>query len=121
MHGSDTSLLHCQDGDRRTVPWYREDGSRNIVRHPLNERRAGGAVKAYASRIYAAGIVDGVRGEPWLVFDSSKNQFLALTFGTLSLGSCVAVGGRITSHVSLRPLVLLVFVCACRLFFFTSS
>ena len=84
-------LLHkifevYQDGERRTIPWFRDDGVRNVVRHPLNMRHTGGTTKVYQQRIYTSGIVDGVRGEPWLVFDSTKNQYLALTYGTLPPG-----------------------------------
>ena len=56
-----------------------------IRRHPINARRTGNVLRSYVTRIFATGIVEGVRGEAWLVYDQGSGEYLALTFGTLSL------------------------------------
>lgn len=58
-------------------------GARQIVRHPLNQRKVGSVARQYMQKICDCGIVEGVRGEAWLVRDEATNQFLALTYGTL--------------------------------------
>ena len=80
-----------QEGGKQVIPWFRADGERNIVRHPLNDRKTGATTRQYANRILQSGIVDGVRGEPWLVFDAAKNVYQALTFGTLLLGLIICL------------------------------
>lgn len=75
-----------QEGGKQVIPWFRADGERNIQRHPLNDRKTGATTRQYVNRILQSGIVDGVRGEPWLVYDPSKNVYFALTYGTLLFG-----------------------------------
>ena len=70
-----------QLGEKRTVPWFRTDGLRYIKRHDLNH----GKIKEYEASIKTHGILQGVRGEPWLVFDPTQDMYLAITFGTLTL------------------------------------
>ena len=77
-----------QVGPKRRVDWFRPtDGQRYVIRHPLNGRKTGALVRQYTQKILEAGIVEGVRGEAWLVYDQASDVFLALTFGTLRL-SC---------------------------------
>ena len=54
-----------------TVPWYQSDGTRNIVRHPLNDRKQLSIKLRYKHGILQHGIMHGCRGDPWLL------QFLA--------------------------------------------
>ena len=75
-----------QEGGKQVIPWFRADGERNIHRHPLNDRKTGATTRQYVNCIFQSGIVDGVRGEPWLVYDPSKNVYFALTYGTLLFG-----------------------------------
>ena len=42
-------------------------------------------LRTYMGRIYEQGIVEGVRGEAWLVREEGTGKHLALTFGTLTL------------------------------------
>ena len=81
-----------QEGEKRNVKFFREDGSRAIIRHPLNQRKTGTYMRSCVSRIFSSGIVEGVRGEAWFVWDADKKQYLALTFGTLCL--CSSSGHR---------------------------
>ena len=74
-----------QEGDKKTVQWFKEDGTRAILRHPLNQRKTGSSLRNYVSRIFSSGIVEGVRGEAWFVYDPDKRHYQALTFGTLPL------------------------------------
>ena len=62
-------------------------GRTAVIRHPLNQRKTGNYMRSYVSRIFSSGIVEGVRGEAWFVWDADKKQYLALTFGTLCLCS----------------------------------
>ena len=71
---------------KTTVPWFKSDGSRAIVRHALNQRKTGNCLRSYVSRIFQSGIVQGVRGEAWMVFDNERKIYQALTFGTLPPG-----------------------------------
>ena len=80
-----------QEGPKRTVNWFNESMQRSIVRHPSNMRKVGGMMHQYKEKIFASGIVEGVRGEAWLVRgdtdpeSNSGSKFYALTFGTLCL------------------------------------
>ncbi|CAJ1462289.1 unnamed protein product, partial [Effrenium voratum] len=51
----------------RTVPWYTETGAENVVRHPKNQRRQVVVRDRYKRSICHHGILEGCRGEPWLV------------------------------------------------------
>lgn len=80
------SLL--QEGGKRTIPWFR-DGMRCVRRHPLNQRKTGGIAKQYMAKILDSGLVQGVRGEAWFQVDpENEGHFLAISFGTLTLGPC---------------------------------
>ena len=72
-----------QVGEQRSIPWFKPDGTRQIWRHPVNARKVGTRVTKYAARIRDTGIVAGVRGEPWLVHDPNKDQYLCISYGTL--------------------------------------
>ena len=50
-----------------SVPWFMKDGSRNVVRHSLNNRKQGSVRDRYCKGILQYGIMTGCRGEAWLV------------------------------------------------------
>ena len=99
-----------KEGDKQTVPFFKSDGSRAIYRHPLNQRRVGNCLRAYVARIFNSGIVPGVRGEAWLVYEPDKKIYYALTFGTLQLASSFAASVFFSVTVS-RCSVLLRVAC----------
>ena len=66
-----------------TVPWFLEDGSRAIVRHPANKRSQKSVKEKYKRGILTHGILEGCRGEAWLVAQGHGQPYLAVTFGTL--------------------------------------
>ena len=63
---------------------------RNIIRHPLNSRQQSSVRLAYVASCKARGVVEGVRGEAWLMQPSpsdsiqEKTPYLALSYGSLS-------------------------------------
>lgn len=72
-------------GEQRAVAWFKADGSRQVFRHPVNARKVGTRVTKYAARIKETGILQGVRGEPWVVYDPAKEIYLCISYGTLNL------------------------------------
>ena len=74
-----------QVGAQRSIPWFKPDGTRQVFRHPVNARKVGTRVNKYAARIKETGILAGVRGEPWVVFDPHKEIYLCISYGTLTL------------------------------------
>lgn len=73
-----------------TVPWFLKDGGKAIVRHPLNDRKQLSVRTKYMRLILSHGIMEGCRGEAWLVEPHSPSSpWLALTFGTLSLEAAI--------------------------------
>ena len=81
-------LVRHEDWPRRTIKWYKEDGQTPAVqRHPLNQRKTGSAVRGYVKRIFESGIIQSVRGEPWMTFDELTGTYYALSCGTLLLGT----------------------------------
>ena len=80
-----------QDGPRRTVQWFKDSspgriGEPAIRRHPLNQRKTGSTLRTYVKRIHESGIIQSVRGEPWLTFDEATGTYFALSCGTLLPG-----------------------------------
>ena len=74
-----------QVGGLITIPWYSSTGERNIIRHPVNQRRQDCVVRCYAESIKRRGIVCGVRSEPWMVYSPGRVfPALAVSFGSLS-------------------------------------
>lgn len=70
------------------MEWFLPDGSRNVVRHAVNNRTQTAVRNKYARGILKHGILEGCRGEAWLVEPASQGQpYQAVTFGTLWLGS----------------------------------
>ena len=49
------------------LEWYQSDGSKNIVRHSLNQRKQLSVRKKYINSIMSYGVADGCRGEAWLI------------------------------------------------------
>ena len=80
---------------------------RHIVRHPLNQRKMGGVTRQYTRKIMQCGIIPAVRGEAWFVWDETKRQYLALTFGTSNLGVNLAwlVSGSSVLHLPHLPCI----------------
>ena len=76
----------------KNVPFFvsENDQQRHICRHPLNSRRQDLVLAEYTKSVQSRGIIRGVRGEAWLRapdVDANETSYLALTFGTLYLGS----------------------------------
>lgn len=78
-----------QEGCKRTIPFYKADGSAYIMRHRLNARRTGGIVQQYKRKIQQTGIISSCRGEAWMIYDESADIYYALTYGTLPLVSTI--------------------------------
>ena len=58
--------------------------TRNIVRHEFNGRKQSGVRKAYIASVKSRGIVESVRGEPWLVQPQDAGMpYRALSFASL--------------------------------------
>lgn len=78
----------CNDVGQHQVPYTQR--TRNIARHPCNSRQQSGVKAAYVTSCKQRGIVEGVRGEPWLVMPApdslgeKKGPYLALSFGSLT-------------------------------------
>lgn len=78
--------------EARSIPWFRpSDGAPYICRHELNQRKVGSTIKKYALSICKKGIIQGVRGEPWVVYNNDKDQYECISYGTLSFGSQYSV------------------------------
>ena len=74
-----------QVGELEDVKWFQEDGSKAIISHPINSRRHTVVDNAYTQSILTRGIVEGVRGEPWLAYSRGQNlPMLAISWGSLS-------------------------------------
>ncbi len=70
----------------REVQLFKENGKRNIVRHPANQRKQARVKIALKKSVKARGIVPDVRGVAVLVEpkgDPNDNPFLAAGFGGL--------------------------------------
>ena len=52
----------------------------------MNLRKVGNRVKTYAASIKEKGILQGVRGEPWVVYDPSSECYLCISYGSLTSG-----------------------------------
>eukprot|EP00438_Fugacium_kawagutii_P020454 Skav206759 [mRNA] locus=scaffold167:274561:284256:- [translate_table: standard] len=48
-----------------SVDWFNSAGKRNIVRHPLNERKQRSVELQYKRSILVHGVMDGCRSQPW--------------------------------------------------------
>ena len=78
----------CNEVGQNQVPYAQR--VRNIGRHPCNCRQQSGVKATYVASCKHKGIVEGVRGEPWLVtptpdvLGEKKGPFLALSFGSLT-------------------------------------
>lgn len=80
----------------QTVPWFLEDGSRGIVRHPLNTRKQASVRMRYKRGILVHGIMEECRGEAWLLQPaSSREPYLAIAFGTL----CLSFNSTVTCNI----------------------
>ena len=67
------------------LDWYQADGSRNVVRHALNQRKQEAVMESYVKSILAYGVADGCRGECWAIEPSAPGMpYQVITFGTLS-------------------------------------
>ena len=80
-------ILCLQDGPKRTVQFFKSNGQPAIVRHPLNQRKTGSAMRSYVRRIQESGIIQSVRGEPWFTYEENTHTYHALSCGTLRLAS----------------------------------
>ncbi len=68
-----------------SIPWFNSNGDKNFVRHAVNPRRQDATVDAYVSKILEGGVVEGVRGECWVVSPATEGQpFRCISWGTLS-------------------------------------
>lgn len=75
------------------LDFYQSDGSRNIVRHSLNQRKQLSVRASYKRSILAYGILEGCRGECWVIEPSAPGMpYQAITFGTLSGAESACVG-----------------------------
>lgn len=67
------------------VQFFDAKGNVNFKRHELNQRKHAVTRAKYCSSILASGIVEGVRGEPWVCAPSGPGApFMCITFGTLT-------------------------------------
>ena len=90
-----SSPVNRKDGPRRTIKWFKEDGKTPAIqRDALNQRKTGSAMRGYVKRIFESGIIQSVRGEPWMTYDEHSGTYYALSCGTLLLGT--------TSHDSMH-------------------
>ena len=71
------------------IDWFDDHGNRNVVRHECNQRNQKRTKAKYAGSIRRRGIVNGVRGEPWIVDKmpgvppGTPNPYKAVSYGTL--------------------------------------
>ena len=88
---------HQVGEEKQRIKWFLCDNStdamnhpfgqrkRNIIRHPLNSRQQSSVRLAYVASCKARGVVEGVRGEAWLMQPSpsdsiqEKTPYLALS------------------------------------------
>ena len=62
-----SKVPECNHG-LMTVDWFMPDGTtRNVVRHPINDRKQVSLKQRYKKGILTHGILEGCRGEAWLV------------------------------------------------------
>lgn len=74
-----------QIGPLTDTAWFMPDGSRSIIDHGINSRRHAVVDNVYAQSILTRGVVDGVRGEPWMIFSEGQQLPLqAITWASLS-------------------------------------
>ena len=98
-----TCFYQNQVGEKTRIKWFVDDNSdkgdmnpfsqrkRNIVRHPYNSRQQQSVKSAYVASVKTRGVVEGVRGECWVVSPNPSdsigghtNPFMAISFGSLS-------------------------------------
>ena len=74
-----------QIGDLTDVEWLLPSGGRAIIDRPINSRRHAVVDNTYAQSILTRGVVEGVRGEPWMLFSENQSMpLLAITWASLS-------------------------------------
>ena len=85
-------LSQRQVGDKQRIKFFTDSTSqkRNITRHPLNARQQSGVKQQYVTSCKSRGILEGLRGEPWMVSPAPNEMgektgaFLALSFASLT-------------------------------------
>eukprot|EP00974_Lingulodinium_polyedra_P018057 1749089-Lingulodinium_polyedra.AAC.1 len=50
-----------------TFPWFQDSGDRTFRRHSVNMRYQAVVLEKYQQQILDNGVVQGVRGEPWII------------------------------------------------------
>ena len=90
-------LLKQVGSEKQRLKFYSDDNSlkgdassaspfstrkKAITRHPLNSRFQSGVKQAYIASLKMRGIVEGVRGEAWMM--GSSTGYLALSFASLT-------------------------------------
>ena len=63
----DAQVPECQNGQLIPVQWFNYRNGHNIQRHDINDRKQMSIRRKYARGILRHGILEGCRGEPWLV------------------------------------------------------
>ena len=61
------AILQVDQNATTTVPWFLPDGNKGIIRHPLNARKQLSIRLRYTRGVLQHGILEGCRGEPWLL------------------------------------------------------
>ena len=67
-----------------TMPFFNEKKEKALIRHPINGRTQATVLRKYVEQVKRHGVVQGVRGEPWIVEALPGEPKLLLTWGTLT-------------------------------------
>ncbi len=80
-------------GTSTTISWHNAEGVRLIKRHELNCRNQCQTKLSYVSSIKRHGIIQGARGEPWMVLPKShkinQDAYEAISYGHLWASQCL--------------------------------
>ncbi len=66
------------------LPYYDAAGRKALARHPVNDRMQASTLRKYKDQVLRHEVVQGVRGEPWIVDANAGEPKWLLTYGTLT-------------------------------------